>query len=95
MTGHPLRPTGRQLQVLRTYIRAGTNLNAAKVLGISVRTVEAHLGTLRARLGVRNDAQAVYVLWLGYRDHVAICQEPHHETCAERQWSGLVDPRAR
>jgi hypothetical protein len=23
----------------------------------------------------------VYVLWLGYRDHVALCEEESHEQC--------------
>ena len=51
------------------------------LLGLSVRTVQAHLTSLRARLGVHNEAQAVYALWLGYRDHVGSCRETDHEGC--------------
>lgn len=83
-SGQTLAPTKRQLEVLRAYVREGTHLDAARLLGLSVRTVEAHLGALRIRLGVHNEAQAVYVLWLGYRDHAATCAEAHHEECAQR-----------
>jgi DNA-binding NarL/FixJ family response regulator len=74
-------PTDRQLEVLRAYLTAGSHSAAAASLGISVRTVQAHLTMLRARLGVHNEAQAVYVLWLGYRDHIGLCGKAHHETC--------------
>jgi DNA-binding NarL/FixJ family response regulator len=74
-------PTDRQLEVLRAYINGGSHSAAAVALGISVRTAQAHLAMLRARLGVHNEAQAVYVLWLGYRDHLAACGKAHHEMC--------------
>lgn len=80
-TGVALPPTRRQLEVLRAYVDAGTHHEAGLLLGLSVRTVEAHLSALRSRLGVHNEAQAVYVLWLGYRDHVARCPNEHHEQC--------------
>jgi DNA-binding CsgD family transcriptional regulator len=80
-TGHALPPTKRQVEVLRAYVLAGSHLDAARRLDVSVRTVQAHLTALRSRLGVHNEAQAVYVLWLGYRDHVGECSQPHHESC--------------
>lgn len=80
-SGKALPPTGRQIDVLRAYVTAGTHAAAAAQLGLSERTVQAHLAALRTRLGVHNEAQAVYVLWLGYRDHLADCRQPHHESC--------------
>jgi DNA-binding NarL/FixJ family response regulator len=85
-TGQALPPTRRQLEVLRAYVQAGTHFDAAQLLGLSIRTVEAHLAALRIRLGVHNEAQAVYVLWLGYRDHAATCSEAHHEECARQRF---------
>lgn len=79
--GQTLPPTRRQLEALRAYVQVGTHHEAGRLLGVSVRTVQAHLGALRARLGVHNEAQAVYVLWLGYRDHIATCAKEHHEEC--------------
>lgn len=79
--GEALAPTERQLVVLRAYVRAGTHQSAAKLLGLSTRTVQAHLSALRSRLGVHNEAQAVYALWLGYRDHLPLCTAASHETC--------------
>lgn len=79
--GSVLTPTGRQLQALRAYVRAGTHEAAGALLGISPRTVQAHLGALRGRLGVHTEAQAVYVLWLGYRDHVDNCDLAEHAGC--------------
>lgn len=67
--------------MLRAYVAAGTHAGAARDLGVSVRTVQAHLAALRSRLGVHNEAQAVYALWLGYRDHAESCPRPHHEDC--------------
>ena len=80
-SGQALPPTGRQIDVLRAYVMGGTYAAAAARLGLSERTVQAHLASLRSRLGVHNEAQAVYVLWLGYRDHLSACVEPQHETC--------------
>lgn len=79
--GRALPPTGRQMDVLRAYVVAGTHAAAATRLGLSQRTVQAHLAALRTRLGVHNEAQAVYVLWLGYRDHLPGCKKSHHEAC--------------
>lgn len=89
-TGQALPPTRRQLEVLRACVQAGTHGDAARLLGLSVRTVEAHLSALRTRLGVHNEAQAVHVLWLGYRDHAAGCAEAHHEECARRRFGGMM-----
>lgn len=86
ITGQPLMPTRRQIEVLRAYVAAGTQHDAAEVLGIAARTVEAHLAALRLRLGVHNEVQAVYALWLGYRDHASRCDHAHHEECARRKF---------
>jgi hypothetical protein len=81
MSTEPLRPTTRQLDVLWMYVHHGSHAAAASGLGISVHTVQAHLTTLRSRLGVHNEAQAVYVMWLGFRDHVAACLLSDHGRC--------------
>ena len=47
------RPTGRQLEVLRAYIRAGSVVAAAYELGISETTVRQHLSGLYRRYGLR------------------------------------------
>jgi DNA-binding NarL/FixJ family response regulator len=57
------RPTRRQLEVLRAYIRAGFVEAAAYELGISETTVRQHLSGLYRRTGCVNAAQAAY--WLG------------------------------
>jgi DNA-binding NarL/FixJ family response regulator len=57
------RPTRRQLEVLRAYIRAGSVAAAAYELGISETTVRQHLSGLYRRTGCANAAQAAY--WLG------------------------------
>ena len=59
------RPTRRQLEVLRTYVRAGSVAAAAYELGISETTVRQHLSGLYRRTGCLNAAQAAY--WLGAR----------------------------
>jgi DNA-binding NarL/FixJ family response regulator len=60
------RPTRRQFEVLRAYIRAGSVAAAAYELGISETTVRQHLSGLYRRTGCVNAAQAAY--WLGARD---------------------------
>ena len=60
--GHQ-RPTRRQLEVLRAYIRAGSVAAAAHELGIGETTVRQHLSGLYRRTGCVNAAQAAY--WLG------------------------------
>ena len=57
------RPTRRQLEVLRAYIRAGSVAAAAHELGISETTARQHLSGLYRRTGCMNAAQAAY--WLG------------------------------
>ena len=63
------RPTRRQLEVLRAYIRAGSVAAAAFELGISETTVRQHLSGLYRRTGCVNAAQAAY--WLGTRQLVS------------------------
>ena len=57
------RPTRRQLEVLRAYVRAGSVAAAAHELGIGETTVRQHLSGLYRRTGCVNAAQAAY--WLG------------------------------
>ena len=60
------KPTRRQLEVLRAYIRAGSVAAAAYELGIGETTVRQHLSGLYRRTGCVNAAQAAY--WLGTGD---------------------------
>ncbi len=57
------RPTRRQLEVLRAYIRAGSVAAAAYEFGMSETAVRQHLSGLYRRTGCVNAAQAAY--WLG------------------------------
>jgi DNA-binding NarL/FixJ family response regulator len=57
------KPTRRQLEALRAYIRAGSVAAAAYELGIGETTVRQHLSGLYRRTGCVNAAQAAY--WLG------------------------------
>jgi DNA-binding NarL/FixJ family response regulator len=59
------RPTRRQLEVLRAYIRAGSVAAAAHELGIGETTVRQHLSGLYRRTGCLNAAQAAYLLGSG------------------------------
>lgn len=76
-----LAPTLRQLEALRAYLNHGSQLGAASALNVSERTLKNHLAALRARLDVHTNAQAVYVLWLGYRDHTSSCDLMSHADC--------------
>lgn len=62
------RPTRRQLEVLRAYIRAGSVAAAAYELGISETTVRQHLSGLYRRTGCVNAAQAAFRLGRGELD---------------------------
>jgi DNA-binding NarL/FixJ family response regulator len=64
------RPTRRQLEVLRAYIRAGSVSAAAHELGISETTARQHLSGLYRRTGCLNAAQAAYRLGLAERQVV-------------------------
>jgi DNA-binding NarL/FixJ family response regulator len=57
------KPTRRQVEVLRAYIRTGSVAAAAYELGIGETTVRQHLSGLYRRTGCVNAAQAAY--WLG------------------------------
>ena len=59
------RPTRRQLEVLRAYVRAGSVAAAAYELGIGETTVRQLLSGLYRRTGCVNAVQAAY--WLGTR----------------------------
>ena len=56
------RPTRRQVEVLRAYVRAGSVAAAAGELEISETTVRQHLSNLYRRTGTANAAQAAYLL---------------------------------
>jgi DNA-binding NarL/FixJ family response regulator len=73
------RPTRRQLEVLRAYIRAGSVAAAAYELGISETTARQHLSGLYRRTGCVNAAQAAY--WLG-RGDLAAARHPRTTTPA-------------
>ena len=79
--GYQLPPTTRQIECLRAYVGHGTHAAAADAMGVSERTLKSHLATLRQRLNVQTTAQAVYVLWLGYRDHLLTCPYRAHHDC--------------
>jgi DNA-binding NarL/FixJ family response regulator len=63
------RPTRRQLEVLRAYIRAGSVAAAAYELGISETTARQHLSGLYRRAGCLNAAQAAYLLGQAEASH--------------------------
>ena len=67
MNASPLRkrPTRRQLEGLRSYIRAGSVAAAAHELGICETTARQHLSGLYRRTGCLNVAQAAYLLGTG------------------------------
>ena len=61
------RPTRRQLEVLRAYIRLGSVAAAAHELGTGETMVRQHLSGLYRRTGCLNAAQAAYWLGLGMK----------------------------
>lgn len=72
-TGHALSPrvepapglaqlTERERAVAEAVARGATNKEAARALGITERTVKAHLGAVFAKLGVRDRLQLVLEL---------------------------------
>jgi DNA-binding NarL/FixJ family response regulator len=64
----PRQPTRRELEVLRTYIAAGSIAAAAYELGISETTARQHLSGLYRRTGCLNAAQAAFRLGAGAFD---------------------------
>ena len=55
----PTEPTPGQLRVLAAYLETGSQKQAAHRLGISERTVKAHMGNLYLRLGVGGVLEAI------------------------------------
>lgn len=55
-------PTPRQVEVLATYVAVGSPKRAGARLGISPRTVGAHLANMRRDRRVCTTAQLVYLL---------------------------------
>jgi DNA-binding NarL/FixJ family response regulator len=85
------RPTRRQLEVLRAYIRAGSVAAAAYELGISGTTVRRYLSGLYGRVGCLNAAQAAY--WLGKADSQG--DDPDPTWRADRRARGTTGARPR
>lgn len=61
--------TERELDVVATYIDAGTVREAARRLSIHPQTVKNTLNSARRRAGARNTVQLVYMLATGELDH--------------------------
>lgn len=58
---HPL--TGRELDVVRLVARGATNSEIGSELFVSLGTVKAHLGSVQAKLGVRNRVEVAAWAW--------------------------------
>jgi DNA-binding NarL/FixJ family response regulator len=66
VSGVPQSLTSRELEVLRFVVAGKTNQEIAVMLGISVKTVEKHLGELFTKLGVSSRVEAaVYAVRSG------------------------------
>ena len=55
----PLPLSARETEVLRELVNGGSNSDIAAALGISERTVKAHLGSVYQKLGVESRSAAV------------------------------------
>jgi DNA-binding NarL/FixJ family response regulator len=53
----PEELSGREAEVAREVVAGRSNKEIARVLGITERTVKAHLGAIFAKLGVRDRLQ--------------------------------------
>jgi pimeloyl-ACP methyl ester carboxylesterase/DNA-binding CsgD family transcriptional regulator len=62
-TGHPL--TGRERQVVALIAEGSSNPEIAKLLGVSVRTVDTHVEHVRTKLGLR--ARTQIAVWASQR----------------------------
>lgn len=51
--------TGREIEVIRLVATGFRNREAAKELGISVKTVETHRANIMNKLGLRNLSQLI------------------------------------
>jgi DNA-binding CsgD family transcriptional regulator len=51
--------SGREIEVLRELVNGARNSNIAETLGITERTVKAHLGSIYQKLGVESRSAAV------------------------------------
>ena len=81
------RPTRRQLEVLRAYIRAGSVAAAAYELGIGETTVRQHLSGLYRRTGCVNAAQAAYLLGVGRMGLGAVAAPEQPVDFMSRTWT--------
>lgn len=57
------RLTPRQTEVMNLIVAGGTSKTIAKALGMSPRTVDAHVRLILFRLGARSRAHAI-AIWL-------------------------------
>jgi DNA-binding NarL/FixJ family response regulator len=67
------RLTGRETEILRALAEGRTTLEIADALGISPLTVQSHVKSILAKLGVHSKIEAVTLAW---RDGLA--EAPHH-----------------
>ncbi|RZL40156.1 MAG: hypothetical protein EOP35_01740 [Rubrivivax sp.] len=51
--------TARQTEVIETVIRIGTCIGAASALGLSIKTIEAHMDNARGRVNVDTNYQLI------------------------------------
>jgi DNA-binding CsgD family transcriptional regulator len=50
--------TGREVEILRLVAAGMTNRQTAERLGLSIRTVDAHLRSIYAKLGIKSRSAA-------------------------------------
>lgn len=55
----PLSLTARQREVIEAVVRVGTCIGAASALGLSIKTVEAHMENARGRVSVGTNYQLI------------------------------------
>jgi DNA-binding CsgD family transcriptional regulator len=56
---NPWKLTRRQAEVMELMIDGGSNLQVSRLLGVSIKTVEAHLYAIYGAMGVTNRVQAI------------------------------------
>lgn len=57
-----VEPTERELEILRLYLELGSVAGVAWRLRLSVRTIKVDLANVRAKVGAKTIAEAVFVL---------------------------------
>jgi DNA-binding NarL/FixJ family response regulator len=69
---HYAAPTERQIVVLLAVIRRTTYAEAAKSLGITLGTVKSSMSNLIQRIGARDQANAVWMLYPRIRRRIIL-----------------------